>query len=251
MEKNIKIGYVVEVEGKKGLNKNEIQARATIWENLEENIIALISIMGMDLEKVKQILSYRSMDGQIFINSLGDALRFNRDKKIYTPLIPITHDQKKINVEGEKGYQIVLGKRVHKLVAMNFLNNPKNIPTDWHDIKKYGRYKYQVNHINNYKWDNFILNLNLVDDTGNKKHALKIKNLMTEDSKTIYYTRNSNEIMLDNEFLAKNTNAKIYRQVDFKGDMVINFKGDWLNCEEILKKCYEQVNQKNKEFYGV
>ena len=248
--KNIKIGYVTEIQGKQGTKSNDIQARATMWDNLNEKIIALISLMGMDLEKVKQLLSYRSIDGIIFINSLGDVLRFNRERKSYTPLTPRTHDKSKINVEGEKGYQNILNQRVHKLVAINFLANPKNIPADWYD-EKYGRNKYQVNHINNYKWDNFILNLNLVDDAGNKKHAKEIKKLIESNEKTIYFTRSSKEFMLDDEFLAKNPNAKIYRNVNFKGDLMLFVNGEWMNIENKLIECLNQVEEKNREYFKI
>ncbi|AXH71988.1 MAG: HNH endonuclease [Podoviridae sp. ctbj_2] len=94
-----------------------------------------------------------------------------------------------------KGYpQVVLfdglgGKRiarVHRLVAEAFLPNPDQLP--------------QVDHINNDKTDNSIVNLRWVTNQANTSKALAKKFLLTKKDGTIQIVDNILQFCRDNSF---------------------------------------------------
>lgn len=62
-------------------------------------------------------------------------------------------------INKKNGYVYCMGRRVHRLVALAFLDNPENKP--------------EVNHKNGIKNDNTLENLEWVTDSENITHAIK------------------------------------------------------------------------------
>ena len=100
-------------------------------------------------------------DGKIY-SSISNRIRYTfKDNAGYEMVILY----KKVNGKSKRHY-----KRVHRLIAEAFIENPKEYP--------------QVNHKNGEKWDNRVENLEWCNNSMNTQHAYD-NNLYMSDSKCI------------------------------------------------------------------
>lgn len=108
------------------------------------------------------------LKGQYQISNLGRVKSLYRkfmikDKRGFKRTVTVNEKILKLQID-KKGYQVVkIAKKtykVHRLVAIAFIPNPDNLP--------------QVNHIDGIKTNNYIDNLEWVNNSENQLHAYKI-----------------------------------------------------------------------------
>jgi hypothetical protein len=112
------------------------------------------------------------------VKSLEKTLIVNDRKRIYKPLIKKPHISK-------RGYWVVgfcknkkeSQKKIHRLLAIYFIDNPKKYP--------------QVNHIDNNKLNNKISNLEWVSNRENACHRVKLSNYTSKYTGVSYFKRDN------------------------------------------------------------
>jgi len=112
------------------------------------------------------------------VKSLEKTLIVSERKRIYKPLIKKLYISKRRNwVEGFCKNKKESQKKIHRLLAICFIDNPKKYP--------------QVNHIDNNKLNNKISNLEWVNNRENSCHRVKLSNSTSKYTGVSYFKRDN------------------------------------------------------------
>ena len=140
-------------------NSNYMDSKEKLWCNINGCDGYMISNHG-------DVVSYRKTNSKVFYKM----------PKLLKQSVITTHCNKKYN------RILILGKSyyIHRLVAMHFIDNPKNKP--------------QVNHIDGNSQNNIVSNLEWVDNSENQIHRFTLAGRYSNLSKYIYRNRNTYKV---------------------------------------------------------
>jgi len=112
------------------------------------------------------------------VKSLEKTLIINGKKCVYKPLIKKSHISKRGYYEiGLCKNRLGIKKKIHRLIAISFIDNPKNNP--------------QVNHIDGNRLNNRISNLEWVNNRENACHRVKSSNWTSQYTGVSYFKRDN------------------------------------------------------------
>jgi hypothetical protein len=112
------------------------------------------------------------------VKSLEKTLIIREIKRVYKPLIKKSHISKRGYWEiGLYKNSLQVKKKIHRLIALCFIDNPKNNP--------------QINHIDGNKLNNEISNLEWVNNRENTCHRIKLSNYKSKYTGVSYFKRDN------------------------------------------------------------
>ena len=112
------------------------------------------------------------------VKSLEKTLIICKRKCVYKPLIKKPHISKRGYWEiGICKNRLGVTKKIHRLIAISFIDNPKNHP--------------QINHIDGNKLNNNISNLEWVNNRENACHRVKSSNYTSKYTGVSYFKRDN------------------------------------------------------------
>lgn len=133
------------------------------------------------VEQWKDILNY---EGYYQISNLGRVKSLEKNILLGTRKCVYKTLMKKPTITKRGYWEISLykngkgiRKKIHRLLALSFIDNPKNCP--------------QVNHIDNNRLNNEISNLEWVTNRENSCHRVKLSNCTSKYTGVSYYKRNN------------------------------------------------------------
>lgn len=123
-------------------------------EHIEPNSARWLSLEDLPNEEWRDIQGY---EGNYMISNYGRVKSLKKKK----PIIMRAHEDLKHYLDAplyKDGFECKT--RLHRLVAIHFIPNPKNLP--------------QVNHIDGNKHNNYLSNLEWCNNSYNQKHAFRL-----------------------------------------------------------------------------
>ena len=152
------------------------------YKNLSLDDIVYVDDNGVTcVEQWKDIPDY---EGYYQISNLGrvksleKTLIIRKRKCVYKPLIKKPHISKRGYWEiGICKNRLGVTKKIHRLIAISFIDNPKNHP--------------QINHIDGNKLNNNISNLEWVNNRENSCHSFKSSNCTSKYTGVSYFKRDN------------------------------------------------------------